>query len=254
MKKIFIALLLSCIASLSAQEVNSSKIDTTCSYYKVYHAAQKALKKDKTGIKELMSYCYKSKDIELTKALVKAMCLGMKKVKSKSLTGFAQKMQKKYSTQNIFAFLQQPPLRISCETCLGSGQSPIPCADCLDGNCRNCKGSGRLRYETLGNKIEDKPCPICRGVKHCTKCKGSQEVLARCTDCRGRKHKYVSSVVPDEYTKALKYLVTLTPKLAEAKGLYIGVGVNKVELARLAKVEADRKAELRQQVTAAAVI
>jgi len=216
------------------------ELDKDNIYYEVYHAAVKVEKSDNSGIKELIRYCYKGGDLELTKAVSKAMALGMKNTSSKSLPGFAAKMNKKYPTDGLFDFMQQEPLQVDCAKCDGSGEDAKKCTECRDGKCRNCKGTGRFAYTGLGNKIEDKPCPVCKEKTTCIKCDGTQEEKFRCRSCYGRKVRFVKAAVASEYVKALKYVLTLAPKLADDKGIYIGVGVDKAELARIAQLKQAR--------------
>lgn len=224
-----------------AAKTKSGDIDKDSIYYKVYHAAVKAQKGEGDGIRELVQLTFEEKPEELTSAIVKTMTLGMLSANSKSTNPYIIKVNSVYLDNAFLNFLDEEPFSVSCNFCAGKGQREAKCRKCLDGKCRNCKGSGEISYKGLGGEFVRKQCPTCEGQKNCSTCAGERVSKKPCTTCGTRGTRFNKNAFKPEYVKSMQYLVDLTPKLAEEANVYIGVGVNKLAIARIEAIREDQK-------------
>lgn len=221
----------------------SGDIDKESIFYKIYHAAVNAQKGNGEGIRDLVKYTFEEKPEELTSAVVKAMTLGMLSAKSKSTNPYIIKVNSVYLDNPYLNFLDEEPITVDCRLCLGKGHRESKCKKCLNGTCRNCKGAGQIRYKGLGGELVEKTCPTCEGEKKCGTCKGDKIEKKDCFSCGSRGSKFNQAVFKPQFNEALQYVIDLTPKLAEEANVYIGVGINKLALARIDKIRQDQKAK-----------
>ncbi|MCM8528511.1 MAG: hypothetical protein NE327_18450 [Lentisphaeraceae bacterium] len=213
-------------------------------YFKIYHAAVNAQKGDGNGIRELVKLTFEEKPEELTSAVVKAMTLGMLSANSKSTNPYIIKVNSVYLDNAFLNFLDEEPFTVDCRLCLGKGQRESKCKKCLNGTCRNCKGAGEIRYKGLGGEVVQKACPTCEGKKKCKSCNGDRIEKKDCYSCGARGSKFNTSVFKTQFNESLQYVIDLTPKLADEANVYIGVGVNKLAVARIEKIrQAQREKE-----------
>ncbi|MCM8541348.1 MAG: hypothetical protein NE328_13840 [Lentisphaeraceae bacterium] len=224
-----------------AGKTKAGDIDEESIFYKVYHAAVDAQKGDGNGIRELVKLTFEEKPEELTSAVVKAMTLGMLSANSKSTNPYIIKVNSVYLDNAFLNFLDEEPFTLDCRLCLGKGQRESKCKKCFDGTCRNCKGAGEIRYKGLGGEMVQKACPTCKGEKKCGTCNGDRIEKKDCYSCGARGSKFNTAAFKPQFNESLQYVIDLTPKLAEEANVYIGVGINKLAIARIDKIRQVQK-------------
>lgn len=227
-----------------AGATKSGDIDKESVFYQIYHAAVDAQKGNGSGIRDLVKLTFEEKPEELTSAVVKAMTLGMLSANSKSTNPYIIKVNSVYLNNPFLNFLDEEPFTVDCRTCLGKGHKESKCKKCLNGTCRNCKGNGEISYKGLGGEVVRKTCPTCKGEKNCKTCKGDKIEKKDCYACGARGSKFNTAVFKPEFNEALQYVIDLTPKLADEANVFIGVGVNKIALARIDSIREVQNAKL----------
>ncbi|MCM8536169.1 MAG: hypothetical protein NE334_09560 [Lentisphaeraceae bacterium] len=209
-------------------------------YYLAYHAAKKVQDGNNDGIKELLKYSVEDHNDNVNGMLVKTISLAMINSGSKSLKSYFDKVNRTFPEAKYLSFLEEEPFQAECTKCQGKGHEGTPCRKCYNGKCKNCKGKGAIVYRGLGGEVVNKNCPTCKGEKICSTCEGSGESKKDCRLCRSKGSVFAKSAVPVEYAKSLQNIIDLMPKFADEEGIYIGVGINKLALAR---IEQERQAK-----------
>lgn len=219
-----------------------STINKDNKYYNIYHAALKVKNNQNSGIRDLMKFSLGKHEKELSQELVKSMVLGMIEAKSKHLSAYIKKIE-----AHLLVFLEEKPLKINCNKCDGKKFTTRKCRKCKNGECYNCKGTGEISYPGLNGQIIRKPCNTCNQSKKCPVCKGTQIENVDCYACNKTGRVFNKGAVPGEFKKSIKKILSLTPNMAFNQGLYIGVGENKIELAKLENKAAKKRLKLRKE-------
>lgn len=216
-------------------------------FYQAYHSAKKAQSGDSQGMKDLLKLSVEKHDEDVNRMLVKTISLAMINSGSKSLKGYFSKVDSTFGGQEYLDFLEQEPFQKNCPKCDGEGFIGVPCKKGIDGKCRNCKGKGFITYKGLDNKIIKKECPVSKGTGKCPHCDGTGIIKLDCSTCKNKGTIFDKSAVPQEYAASLQRIIDLMPKLADDQGIYIGVGINRLALARIEQEKRQKEERIRLQ-------
>lgn len=143
---------------------------------------------DIKDIQDLNGEFFKAQDKNVKAFLARLISLGFLAKDPNSFRRFKMTMEKKYPNENYFEFLDDEFPTV-CDRCDGKGGDP--CKKCEgEGKCSNRKcESGKIRYESFDDKIEEKNCFICSGKGICKYCEGSGTSDISCSTCKGTGRK-----------------------------------------------------------------
>ena len=220
-------------------------IDKESIFYKAYHAAKKVQSGDVEGTKELLKLSVQDNGEEINQMLVKNIALAMINSGGKSLKGYFAKVKKTFGGDEYLTFLDQEPYQTRCKKCKGKGFNGVDCLRCDGGKCGNCKGKKQIVYKGLDRAEIKKACPSCKASGNCRTCEGEGIKKLDCSTCKAKGTLFLKSVVPEEYAKSLQRIIDFMPKLADDQGIYIGVGINRLALARIEKEKRQKEEAIR---------
>lgn len=169
--------------------------------------AEKSKDGDKQALAELYNESLKKENKSLRQYMVKAVTLLMLKSGSKSTAAYLKKVSTRFPNEDLFRFLEIPPIQHECTKCTGFGKTHINCQKCkASGDCKNCKGKGAIIYGN-GKSRTESPCIQCKSSGHCKSCKGTQKIVISCIVCRSKGSVFSKESLREESSRAFNLLI-----------------------------------------------